>query len=115
MSRRPKPPSARRLVDCDEAVVVFRCQDPELAARAALDLLAEEYEGGDVDLQLEAGWYRINPCNCGDGHRWDLGTAYGPGSGNSRGYLVTAYDYVPDEPRSYEPLQARNVTVKAAS
>ena len=38
--------------------------------------------------RLSLGWYRCNPCWCGMGHRFDLGTAKGPGPGNFQGWAV---------------------------
>jgi hypothetical protein len=39
-------------------------------------------------LKPEIGWWRTNPCYCGDEHRFDMGTADGPGRGNFRGVYL---------------------------
>lgn len=63
--------------------------DPEAALAILLDEYpesAEDVEAEDVDLELvpnvdRAGWFRFNPCTCGE-HGWHLGYANGPGRGN---------------------------------
>lgn len=36
-------------------------------------------------LRPEVGWFRCNPCYCGEEHLFDMATADGPGQGNFRG------------------------------
>lgn len=45
----------------------------------------EEIDGWFRRRSPEVGWWRCNPCICGEEHSFDMAKADGPGRGNFRG------------------------------
>lgn len=52
--------------------------------------VVEVVDNALASLHPQAGWYRCNPCHCGEEHRFDLATTDGPGRGNFRGVYFHA-------------------------
>lgn len=88
-------------IDYSTSFLVRGTEDAQEAKDAALRYFMDEnrdlpYDEQDARLfraQIEAltpevGWWRTNPCYCGDEHRFDMGTADGPGRGNFRGVYL---------------------------
>jgi len=81
--------------DIDQARQLVRAR---LTTDAAFDLALEPDDPTVVELvdnslhglRPEVGWYRCNPCHCGEEHRFDMATADGPGRGNFRGVYFRA-------------------------
>jgi hypothetical protein len=80
----------------DEGGYLVRGTDDVALAQAAVqDWLMSPDRGWETLTKAEAqqvidalavrtDWFRTNPCHCGEGHCFDLGTVQGPGRGNFR-------------------------------
>lgn len=66
--------------------------DIETARRAVAFFLHRDDDLEDIEIDDwfarhsgEVGWYRTNPCICGEEHRFDMDKVDGPGRGNFQG------------------------------
>jgi hypothetical protein len=82
-------------IDWGDAFLVRGTDDVEAARHAVFEHLHKQGdhtpdEAADriYRLRPEVGWYRTNPCICGDEHRFDMATADGPGRGTFRGIYL---------------------------
>jgi hypothetical protein len=81
------------LVEMHPIIAVVRSakEDDEAFARlAAASLKRQDYDYDPAEWVVappEWGWFRINPCNCGE-HAWHIATVDGPGRGRWRGSYV---------------------------
>ena len=102
--------AAYQINDGNAGWFVRGTDDPETALRVLLDEYPEaadhvpEPEGTDLELHPmvdRAGWFRFNPCHCGD-HGWHLGNASGPGRGRFLGVSLDVgwyeVEFESDEP-----------------
>lgn len=90
------------MTDINEKIKVWRIDwdgylvrgthDVEVA-RLAVAYNLQEIEHFDKEARdewferrsVEVGWWRTNPCICGEGHSFDMAKVGGPGRGNFKG------------------------------
>jgi hypothetical protein len=70
----------------DVALAQAAVRDHLIHHVAEWERLASEEAQEVIDRRhVDTGWWRCNPCICGEGHSFDMGKAPGPGRGNFRG------------------------------
>lgn len=79
-------------IDWGGSYLVRGTTDVETARRAVAFALHRSDHLDDEDIaewfarhSPEIGWWRCNPCICGEEHNFDMARADGPGRGNFRG------------------------------
>lgn len=91
-SKEPRPQRVRRIwsIDYGSSWLVRGTNDVEQARTALRQKLARDPDTEEISTQMarlipEPGWFRCNPCICGEEHRFDMAQVAGPGPGNFRG------------------------------